>query len=254
MKKFLISAASIAVLTTGASAIADYNYVGLGLGWTFARAQTKESPSTTLIGALRSTSINSKAKDNGLSGKLLLGRAFDLGSVTFLTEATLGLDSSKAKNESTKLLHDLGGAGTINGTTKTFLQRQGILGLTAGLSTILTRDISGHLKASVLLSRFTMKTTTNYAGTGAGGVPASAAANNSQPNYSTKAKTKWGFGLTVGGSKTLTDNLSLGIDYTFEMFQKIKLKGSSNPLQINSYSGTMNPQYHTVMMTLSQKI
>ncbi|MBM3196351.1 MAG: hypothetical protein FJZ62_06380 [Chlamydiae bacterium] len=254
MKKILISAASIAVLTTGASAIADHNYVGLGLGWTFARAQTKESLSTTVGGALRSTSINSKAKDNGLSGKLLLGRAFDLGSVTFLTEATLGLDSSKAKNESTKLVYTPAAGGTVNGTTKTFLQRQGILGLTAGLSTVLARDISGHVKASVLLSRFTIKTTTSYAGTGAGGPGGAVFANRSQPNYSTKAKTKWGFGLTVGGSKALTDNLSLGIDYTFEMFQKIKLKGSSNPAQLNSYSGTMNPQYHTVMMTLSQKI
>jgi opacity protein-like surface antigen len=246
MKKILITAASIAVLTTGVAAHADHNYVGLGLGWTFAKAQTKGA-GNVVCDTDQPFPIKSMAKDNGIAGKLIVGHSFGQSASSVLLEASIGLDSTTAKVTSKKTFNDAG-LGDFEDTSTISLKRKGIFGLSVGLSTSMIQDINGYAKVSLLLSRFQIKHSSSVSPD-----PADA---HVFFNYSQKAKTKWGFGLTVGASKPLTDSLSLGLDYSFEMFQKVKFKGetySRDGLGSSTYSGSMNPAYHAITVTLSQK-
>ncbi len=256
MKKILLVATSLVALSTVAGAGTEsHNYMGGGLGWVMANAKASNFATLELGGGGAPGSSGNVAKrgeDNAPIGKIFLGRSFNEGSINLLTEVSLALDTSNAKGTtSTRVIHDAGNA--VSEAFKSSLKRKGILGLSFGLSGNVVRDVLLYGKASLLVARF--KASSSASATAVGGVAAAAATQLNALSPFFTNKTAYGFGLTVGASKPVTEKISLGVDYTFEMYQKIKIKGGAI---INgypyAYTGTIKPQYHTIMVSMSTKI
>jgi opacity protein-like surface antigen len=224
----------------------------MGLGWTMAKANTRSS--MTMGAGYGDASYSGKptARDNAPIGKIFVGHSFKQGNINWLTEAMVGLDASKVKGKSTSTADLIGGAGgATSNTLTTTLRRQGFLGLSGGISGNVAKDLSLYGKVSLLLAQFKMSASSSFSPQDAAATALLVAANPGA-SFSTKTKTKWGIGATLGVSKPVSENMSFGVDYSFETFQKISLKNRKGA--VYSYSGHMKPTYHTVMLNLSTKI
>jgi opacity protein-like surface antigen len=257
MKKILLVATSIVALSTVAGAATEsHNYMGGGLGWVMANAKASSTVDKSFIMGRAGAGGLGKARnsDRARIGKIFLGRSFSRGSFNILAEATLGLDAANAKETTPPVVVvDNGRAVAVTFTSS--LKRKGFLGLGVGLSGTRVRDISLYGKASLLVASFQASTSLYSPWNSGQQAPAGVAlALNRLSPYSTK-KICYGFGLTAGASKPLTEVISLGLDYTFEMYQKIKFKGAV-PFNGNtlSYMTTVKPLYHTVMFSVAKKI
>lgn len=238
MKKILISAASIAVLTTGVAAHANHNYVGLGLGWTAVNAPGKQS---TTPGAVTASASKTIKDTSAFSGALILGRSFSDSPSGIFVEARIGKDSSNAKSDyAVKVSRS-------TGTQKTSLKRKFFSSLGVGYSQEILPELNVYGKVSVVLSKFQIQTTAtgsysvgrpiNFQGTGQ------------------KQRTLLGFAPTFGFAKSFSGDFSLTLDYTAEFYKKITANGTYN--QINpgdKISAKAKPVYHTVMLGITKKI
>jgi hypothetical protein len=247
MKKILLVAASLAALGSAGQSIAEgHNYVGMGLGWTMAKAKTTSDDINFNLHGNNSIRTRKTATDDGAaSGKISVGHHFG-GDLGWLVEAGFGMDSTKTQ---TKYLLK-GDAGAVPGSQDLLtisLRRKYTLSLGTGFSKAIGGSFNAHAKVSLLASKF------QVTGSGTGDSLALAGA---YPGSSTKTKTKLGGGVTIGGSKNITQDLSLGLDYTFEMYQKIKTTSPEKNVGgdfITGFNRTMKPCYHTVMLTLARK-
>jgi opacity protein-like surface antigen len=250
MKKILLVATSVAALGVAGHAAADHNYVGMGLGWTMAKAKTTSNDTNQFLFP-GSVSTKKTATDNGaVSGKLFVGHHFG-GDLGWLVEAGFGMDSTKTQAKYNLKPTPLNAAQLGDSMTAS-LKRKHTLSLGAGFSKAIGGNFNAYMKVSLLLSKFQITGKSSGNGLAAGAETTSSS--------STKTKTKLGGGLTIGGSKNITQDLSLGLDYTFEMYQKIKTTSPSVVVggvligdRTTGFSRTMKPCYHTVMLTLARK-
>lgn len=242
MKKFLISAASIAVLTTGVAAHADYNYVGLGLGWTMGRAEGKQG----VVIANQPYNSKKRATDtSAFSGNLFLGHEFSAGNGGFLLEAKIGKDSSNttAKN----IIHDTDNE--TYGENKISLKRKFSLALGVGYAQEVLPETRVYGKISAVLSKFQLQNTIFTSDVGGGVRPGKITRSHK------KLRTALGFAPTIGVARSF-GNFSVSLDYTCELYKKLKISGlvGNTGTNADGFSTTIKPVYHTVMLGISTKI
>lgn len=237
MKKFLISAASIAVLTTGVAAHADHNYVGLGLGWTTINASGKQE---SVAGGTPTNAKKNSKDTSAISGAFIFGRHLGRDLDGAFVELRIGKDSSNAK--SAYKIND----GASLGQTDVSLKRNFFINTGLGYSKSITSDMTVYGKIALSISKFQLWTTM-YANGGIGGI---------SQGRATKKITSLGFSPAVGLTKVFNGNFSLSIDYTVDFYKKMKVSGlwanSMDPR--DGASAIAKPVYHTVMLGLTKKI
>ncbi len=249
MKKILLVATSIVALSTVAGAGTEsHNYIGGGLGWTVVRGNAKTADSSAIdLADNLNAQKGVKIGDEFVSGALFLGRKFVHGDSAWLIEAKAGKDLSDAKKDYT---YSLPAGIFVAGpaapyTTSVSLRRQYTLGLAVGYSKDVVKNISAYFKLSTLFSKFSLNyNTINYAA-----APYEHYANTSK-------KSAFGVGATIGLAKKLQD-FSVGLDYTFEMYQRIKQISAVQSQEFDglmSHTSKITPQYHTVMLSVTKEI
>ena len=253
MKKILLVAASTLAFTSAAHA--DHNYAGVGLGWTAASAKAKTNTDYNNGNRLNrllfpnGTTFGNKGRMTDYSafaGTLFVGRAFTQGDSAFTLDFKVGIDSTNAKMEKEDTYIRLGN--NYKQTMKNSLKRKYTLGVSVGYSKKLFRDVSGYAKMSLLLSRFSLSH--QHSGSVIAPVNNTAGAGKTD-------RFRWGFGPTFGLSKPLSGDLTLNVDYTFEMYQSIEHKSAQIENTVanleTGHSIKATPMYHTVMVSLSKK-
>ena len=237
MKKILLAAVGMVALTGAAHA--DHNYVGGKVGWTFARANVKGSVQT----AVRTFSgVKKRASDSALTGDIFFGRSFSQGNFDWLLDLSVGLDASRADTGEVKVRE-----GNNHMFLRHKLRRKFKTALGFGFQKSISSSMSAYAKASLLMGQFELQRQ-YYGGT--------AVAARTR-NTVRKQKTAFGFGVTLGASKALTQDMSLSIDYSYERYQKKTIAFGGNYIGAQRswpYTTKITPTYHTVMFGLTKKI
>lgn len=247
MKKILLTAVGLTAFSSG-FATADSNYVGLGFGWAGYNLSTKNNmtsddsiaPITTKSGKKVSLSSTSQ-----FAGAFFLGRRFEMSDSAYLLELKVGQDLNNSENKyNQSALYD-GDAEAAPHEIRISLRRKWNVSLSLGYSQDITRDVALYGKVSLTHASF------SYGFKGeqvSGGTKESFHINK-------KSKSAFGFGATVGVEKKFSD-CSLGLDYTFDIYKRVKFSGNSGDSEYHGfgrvYSSSIRPIFHTVMVSFKK--
>ena len=231
MKKVLLCSLMLGALTPlTSSAATPGTYVGAGFGHFDARFKDGK------IGAMERTrfmSQNASLSNSGWGGTFFAGKLFQAGALDWFVQGGASFDNVTLSREiNPSQVNNL----LITDKLSVSVKREGVLDLTAGISKTFKYDVRASLSLGILLSRFKVK----FAET-----PYNRGGKLENTEY------LWGIAPGVSLEKSFGP-VSLGISYSYQMFEDLKTESKSYGATQSVYSTKQTPVYHTVMATIKK--
>jgi opacity protein-like surface antigen len=249
-RKLLLAAGVLAVMglaTTAQARMQNKWYVGAGVNWVASSFENKYSLETEFGGVSTYTSSRKLTLQDtsAFGGNFVVGHTFDFMSWDTFLELGYGFDSSTSRSTK-EIVHTVttvdAGDERVNTVTNE-VRRNHTYSLGVGVSKDISSTVSGYFKLSALLSQFDI---INKIDKYEGDINNIGAVN--------RKKWTWGFAPTLGVSKELGSDFTVKLDYSYQIYGRLKHNATVMPRQIEASNVTnkIKPRYHIVNLGVTK--